>query len=107
MRDGLLGFLWLTNAAFSREDESLQRQVLALLRTWRGALPQEIWFEEIQCLFPDSRHLLPDAQDLELAGRFFVQLLALVERTDRNQENQNICDCQACNHDQTQPSGRR
>ena len=60
--------------AFSREDESLQRQVLDLLRTWRGALPQEIWFEEIQCLYPASRHLLPDAQDLELAGRFFVQL---------------------------------
>lgn len=61
-------------AAFSREPEVLQRQVLARLRLWRGLLPQEIWFEEIQCLEPASRRLLPEPEDVELARRFFVQL---------------------------------
>ena len=61
-------------AAFAQESPELQRQVLALLRVWRGQLPQEIWFEEIECLAPASRALLPELEDLTLARDFFVQL---------------------------------
>lgn len=57
-------------AAFAAEPAALQRQVLALLRVWRGPLPQEIWFEEIECLAPGSRALLPEPEDLALARRF-------------------------------------
>ena len=63
-------------AAFATEPEALQRRVLAVLRQWRGPLPQEIWFEEIQSLEPVSRECLPEddkAQDLSLASQFFVQ----------------------------------
>jgi len=33
--------------AFATEPPAVQRRVLALLRIWRGPLPEEIWFEEI------------------------------------------------------------
>ncbi len=61
-------------AAFAAEPIARQRMVLALLRTWRGHLPEEIWFEEILNLAPVSREALPDAEDLEDARRFFAYL---------------------------------
>jgi formylglycine-generating enzyme required for sulfatase activity len=63
-------------AEFAKQPKELQTQVLALLRIWRGGLPKEIWFEEIQSLEAVSHALLPEEhkdKDLELARRFFVQ----------------------------------
>jgi formylglycine-generating enzyme required for sulfatase activity len=67
----------LLRAAFARDaeqDPQLHRRVLALLRLWRGHLPREIWFEEVQSLAPATRRLLPDPSDVALAQRFFLQL---------------------------------
>ena len=67
-------------AAFAAEPDTDQRMALALLRVWRGHLPEEIWFEEIlnlrnlQDLDPDARADLLDPQDLEDARRFFGHL---------------------------------
>ncbi|MDQ2693961.1 MAG: hypothetical protein M3Z21_01035, partial [Pseudomonadota bacterium] len=60
-------------AAFDQEPVELRRKVLELLRVWRGQLPQEIWFEEIEGLTPASRALVPD-EDVAAARDFFVQL---------------------------------
>jgi formylglycine-generating enzyme required for sulfatase activity len=61
-------------AEFAAEPDDLQRQVLALLRLWRGQAPQELWFEEVLSLAPGSQALLPDPRDLELAEAYFRQL---------------------------------
>lgn len=68
-------------AAFAAEPIERQRQVLALLRTWRGHLPQEIWFEEIRDLTSVSREALPDATDLEDARNFFASICDRLEPT--------------------------
>ncbi len=66
-------------AAFAAEPIDRQRQVLALLRTWRGHLPQEIWFEEIRELTPDSQQALSEPTDLEEAKRFFAHICDQLE----------------------------
>ena len=67
--------------AFAAEPIDRQRQILALLRVWRGHLPQEIWFEEIRDLAPVSREALPDMADLEDARRFFDSICDRLEPT--------------------------
>lgn len=52
----------------------LRADVLALLRRWRAALPQEIWFEEIRSLPRGTQDLLPDQNDLRQARQFFAHL---------------------------------
>ena len=68
-------------AAFAVEPVDNQRKALALLRVWRGHLPQEIWFEEIRELASVSQQALPDAADLEDARRFFDSISARLEPT--------------------------
>ena len=68
-------------AAFAAEPIDRQRQILALLRVWRGPLPQEIWFEEIRELTPVSREALPEAADLEDARCFFDSIGDRLEPT--------------------------
>lgn len=68
-------------AAFAAEPPDRQRRILALLRVWRGPLPQEIWFEEIRDLAPISREALPEAADLEDARRFFDSIGDRLEPT--------------------------
>ena len=68
-------------AAFAAEPTDRQRQVLALLRVWRGPLPPEIWFEEIRDLARASLEALPEAADLEDARRFFDSIGDRLEPT--------------------------
>ncbi|MCU0875875.1 MAG: hypothetical protein MUE50_26385, partial [Pirellulaceae bacterium] len=68
-------------ATFAAEPTDRQRRMLALLRVWRGHLPQEIWFEEIRDLAPVSWGALPDAADLEDARRFFDSIGDRLEPT--------------------------
>jgi formylglycine-generating enzyme required for sulfatase activity len=55
-------------------------RVLELLKSWRGHLPREIWFEELLSLVPATRALEPVREDAPLAERFFLQLSASVRR---------------------------
>ena len=68
-------------AAFADEPLERQRRILALLRVWRGPLPQEIWFEEIRDLARASLEALPEAADLEDARRFFDSIGDRLEPT--------------------------
>ncbi|MDS4040134.1 MAG: formylglycine-generating enzyme family protein [Candidatus Competibacter sp.] len=68
-------------AAFAAEPLERQWRMLALLRVWRGHLPQEIWFEEIRDLARASLEALPDAADLEDARRFFDSICDRLEPT--------------------------
>lgn len=68
-------------AAFAAEPLDCQRRILALLRVWRGHLPQEIWFEEIRDLSRASLDALPEAADLEDARRFFDSIGDRLEPT--------------------------
>ena len=75
-------------AAFAAERPDLQRRVLELLRTWRGYLPQEIWFEEILNLAPLlSREVPPDAKDLEDARQFFKYVCGPLESNTDSTED--------------------
>jgi formylglycine-generating enzyme required for sulfatase activity len=59
---------------FEQLSDGLKAKVLWLLRDWRRALPQEIWFEEIRSLASGTRELLPFREEAALAERFFVYL---------------------------------
>ena len=68
-------------AAFAAELPDCQRRILALLRAWRGHLPQEIWFEEIRDLSRVSLEVLPEAADVEDARCFFDSIGDRLEPT--------------------------
>jgi formylglycine-generating enzyme required for sulfatase activity len=58
-------------AEFAEEPPEMRGAVLELLRRWRHGTADEIWFEEILNLAPESRSLLPHQADVEDAQRFF------------------------------------
>ena len=51
-----------------------QRSVLQSLHRWRGGLPREVWFAEIQGLPKPLRERLPYAEDAESADGYFAAL---------------------------------
>ena len=62
--------------AFIREEpEALRRQVLAVLRQWRGYLPEEIWYEELLNLDSGSLAGIP-GQDRKNARQYFQDFCA-------------------------------
>ena len=65
----------------AKEPVALRQQVLALLRTWRGYLPQEIWYEELLHLDPTSLEQIP-VEDRENARRYFLDFCASVRDQD-------------------------
>ncbi len=62
--------------AFIREEpEALRQQVLAILRQWRGYLPEEIWYEELLNLDRESLGDIP-GQDRDNARQYFQEFCA-------------------------------
>jgi len=61
-------------SAFLREAEELRKQVLARIHAWRGGLPREVWFGEIQCLDKTLREALPFPEDAEQSDQYFAVL---------------------------------
>ena len=64
----------------SRIDPDLQARFAALLRGWRGYLPEEIWFEELLNLPPAARAASEVAQDLPYARDYFAEFAHLCEQ---------------------------
>ncbi|WP_339136578.1 MAG: formylglycine-generating enzyme family protein [Candidatus Electrothrix sp. GW3-4] len=65
----------LRKAFISKEPEALRQQVLAILRQWRGYLPEEIWYEELLNLDRESLDGIP-GQDRENARQYFQEFCA-------------------------------
>ncbi len=63
----------------TRIDPALQARFAALLRCWRGYLPEEIWFEELLNLPPTARAASEVAQDLPYARDYFADFARLCE----------------------------
>ena len=57
----------------------LQARLAALLRSWRGYLPEEIWFEELLNLPPAARATAKVAQDLPAARNYFAEFTRLCD----------------------------
>ncbi len=55
----------------------LQARFGALLRAWRGYLPEEIWFEELLNLPPDARTEAEVAEDVPYARDYFAEFARL------------------------------
>jgi formylglycine-generating enzyme required for sulfatase activity len=60
----------LRKAFISKEPEALRQQVLAILRQWRGYLPEEIWYEEMLNLDSKSLRGIP-GEDQDNAHQYF------------------------------------
>ena len=63
----------------TRIDADLQARFAVLLRSWRGYLPEEIWFEELLNLPPTAQTKSEVAQDLPFARDYFVDFARLCE----------------------------
>ncbi len=61
-------------AAFEGWDPKDQAKVLRRLHAWRGGLPREVWFAEIEGLDKGLRPRLPHAEDARAADDFFAAL---------------------------------
>ena len=59
----------------SRIESELQKRFAVLLRTWRGYLPEEIWFEEVLNLPPAAQTATEVAQDLSCARNYFADFV--------------------------------
>lgn len=59
---------------FRTLEPEFQAAALERLHAWRGDLPREVWFAEIQSLSPDLWPLLPHPEDAEASDRFFAAL---------------------------------
>jgi formylglycine-generating enzyme required for sulfatase activity len=63
-------------------EPELQARFAMLLRTWRGYLPEEIWFEELLNLPPAAQAAAEVVQDLPYARNYFAEFARLCDGGD-------------------------